>query len=163
MTTCPDERILAVDGGTRRVGLALGHRGLGLATPHSVIERNPGAAGLVDLVRRVADLAAEEDVDRIVVGLPLNMDGSEGPAARAARELGRALEGATGRPVTMVDERLTSEAAQERARASGWTPRSGRPIDDVAAAVLLESWFLDERTGAAAARHPRDEDETHDD
>lgn len=160
MTIPPDERVLAVDGGSRRVGLAVGSRATGFASPLAVLDRQSGPEGLAALLGRIARVVVEEGASRIVVGLPLNMDGTEGPAAREARVLGREIERAAGRPVLMVDERLTSEAAMERARRSGWTPKSGRPIDHMAAAVLLESWFADEtareaRGAADAARNDR--------
>ena len=156
MTTSPDERLLAVNGGEKRVGLAVGSRSAGLAAPLRIVERKPGPRGLAELIGELARVADEESVNRILVGLPLNMDGSEGPAAAGARRLGRALEEAAGRPVILVDERLTSEAAQERARQSGWTPRSGRPIDHIAAAVLLQAWFDDERALQAREAALRD-------
>lgn len=158
MTTSPDERILAVDGGSRRVGLAVGSRATGFATPLAVLDRRSGPAGLADILAAIARAAEDEGVGRILIGLPLNMDGTEGPAAAEARSLGVEVERSSGRPVVLVDERLTSEAAIERARRSGWTPKSGRPIDHMAAAVLLEGWFADEaaREARGAANAARD-------
>jgi putative Holliday junction resolvase len=90
---------------------------------------------------------AERGVSRIVVGLPLNMDGTEGPSARAARTFAEHLGMATGVEVEMFDERLTSVEAEERLRSAS-TSRSGRKAarDAVAAAVILEGWLESRRT-----------------
>ncbi len=81
-------------------------------------------------------------IDRVVVGLPINMDGSEGPMARAARAFAERLRLATGLEVEFQDERLSSFEARERlARVAGSGARKKRPVDAVAAAVILESWL----------------------
>jgi putative holliday junction resolvase len=89
---------------------------------------------------------ADRDVSLIVVGLPLNMDGTEGPSARAARAFAEHLGSATGLPVEMFDERLTSVEAEERMReasASRAVKKTAR--DAVAAAVILEGWLESRR------------------
>ncbi|HEX7880493.1 MAG TPA: Holliday junction resolvase RuvX [Candidatus Eisenbacteria bacterium] len=152
MTTRSDDRILAVDPGTKRIGLAVASVTQGMASRLAVLDVQPGASGLERAVRAVARHAAEEEATRILVGLPLHLDGREGKEARAARRLGLALAEATGLPVDFADERLTSEAAIEEARKSGWTPKSKKPIDDLAAALLLQGWLDDASARAARQR-----------
>src|SRR5688500_4118822 len=97
-------RTLAVDLGTRRVGLALSDEGGRCATPYEVLQvTTPEQAS-----DAVAKLIEKEGVERVVVGLPLNMDDTVGPQARKAVEWGRALEARTGKPVLFLDERLSS-------------------------------------------------------
>jgi putative Holliday junction resolvase len=92
------------------------------------------------LVERLADVARRQEAARIIVGLPLRLDGSSGPEARSARELAEDLRRASGLPVELVDERLTTAAA-ERAMIEGGVRRTRRreTIDQVAAALLLQS------------------------
>lgn len=101
-------RHLAVDFGTRRVGLAISDAGGSFAEPLDVLP-----AG-TDLPRRVAVLCRREGVERLVVGLPLNMDGSPSWVTREAVKLGRSLGEATGLPVVYVDERLSSFEAEDQ-------------------------------------------------
>ncbi|HEY8740260.1 MAG TPA: Holliday junction resolvase RuvX [Candidatus Dormibacteraeota bacterium] len=136
-------RILAVDPGTVRVGLALSDEGEVLATPLSTLR--PGTR----LGARVAAAAREAGAELVVVGLPRRLDGSEGPEALQARELAVAIS-AEGLGAELWDERFTSVMAEAALRQS--RPRRGRKAaadrrldtDQVAAAVLLQS-FLDSR------------------
>lgn len=156
-TTLPDDRILAIDYGTRRIGLAIGTTRDGLAVSAGIIAVDPGnPAGVVEAVALRAEL---EDANRLLLGLPLNMDGTEGPAARQARAFGRSLVERIGLPLDFLDERLTSEAARDRVRQAetdsgrrrrGRLRGTRRGIDDLAAVLLLQGWF-DE----AAARRER--------
>ncbi|HEX6548471.1 MAG TPA: Holliday junction resolvase RuvX [Candidatus Dormibacteraeota bacterium] len=140
-------RVLAVDPGTKRVGLAISDPSGVIATPLGSVPAEPSAS----LPDRLATVAREKEAARIVVGLPKRMDGSEGPEARAARGLADALRAVSGLPVQMVDERLSSAAA-ERALIAGGTRRQERRrlSDQVAAAIFLQS-YLD----AEARRHGR--------
>lgn len=108
------------------------------AYPVSTIERRSLARDL----EAIRALLAEHEVSRVVVGLPLNMDGTAGPQARAAEEFARQLHDVSGIEVELFDERLTSFEAQERLKA---LPRRGkrrqRPIDAIAACVILEGWL----------------------
>ncbi len=140
-----EERILAVDFGSRRIGLAVGHVALSQAVPLETLHLDAGGAAPE---AQVADIARREGVSRILLGLPLNMDGTEGRAARRTRAFGRRLETAAGLALFFVDERLTSEAARDLSRAG--RARKGRAIDDLAAVILMESWMADE-----AARRAR--------
>ena len=129
-------RVLAVDPGSKRVGIAVSDPTGTIAQALPTVAAEPHDT----LPSRLAALAKEKDAARIVVGLPRRMDGSFGPEAKAARELAAALRDASGLPVVLVDERLTTAAA-ERAMISGGVRRAKRrlAIDGVAAALLLQS------------------------
>jgi len=128
------ERILAVDYGRVRLGLAVSDA-LGLAShPLPALRR---AALEADLAALRA-LVAEREVRRLVIGLPLNMDGSEGPMAAEARAFGAWLGAATGLPVAYEDERLSTDEAEEFLRGAGLRPSERKKLrDSVAAAVIL--------------------------
>ena len=132
-------RILGVDYGTRRTGLAVGDEELRVASPLEVIEARDRQA----LAETIARLAQQEGVDRIVVGLPLNMDGSEGPMAAACRALADELHHLTGLAVDLFDERLTTHAAEGRLAGHGFTQRQRRRRVDALAAMLLLQSYLD--------------------
>src|SRR5580700_4054407 len=102
-------RTLAIDYGQRRIGLAISDSGGKLATPLQVLNVNSQA----NAIQAIAQLAKKEDVQRIVVGLPLNMDGTTGPAAKSTMEFGRTLAAQTQREVLFVDERLSSFEAEQ--------------------------------------------------
>ena len=137
-------RTLAVDLGARRVGLAMSDEGGRFATPYEVLQvSSPEQAS--DAVLRVV---AREGVERLVVGLPLNMDDSAGPQARQAAEWGRAIAARSGKPVVFVDERLSSFDAEQqiidRKRGGERITRQRRKeqLDAIAAATFLQA-FLD--------------------
>jgi putative Holliday junction resolvase len=137
-------RTLAVDLGTRRVGLALSDEGGRLATPYEVVQvTSPEQAA--EAVVRVIE---KEGVERLVVGLPLNMDDSVGPQARKTVEWGRALESRSGKPVVFVDERLSSFDAEQQLidRKRGGEKitrqRKKEQLDAIAAATFMQA-FLD--------------------
>ena len=126
-------RLLAVDLGSKRIGLAVsaGTLALPLCT---VARRNDREA-----VDAIAAVAREEGVTGLVVGEPLRLDGSRGDAAERARAFAAKLARASGLPCTLVDERLTSRAAEDRLRAAGVDPRRHpERVDQVAAQILLE-------------------------
>lgn len=128
------DRILAIDYGRRRHGLAVSDA-LGMAShPLPALQRRTPEADLAAL----RGLAAERDVRRLVVGLPLNMDGSEGPMAAEARAFGAWLGTALGLPVLYEDERLSTDEAEEFLRGAGLRPSDRKRLrDSVAAAVIL--------------------------
>jgi putative Holliday junction resolvase len=137
-------RVLGIDPGLKRVGLALGDERDGLASPHKTLERKDDASLLRALLRELVEL----EIGKVVLGLPLRMNGLEGPEARRARSLGDALA-KQGVAVVMWDERLTTVAAERQLRASG--VRAGKKkslIDQAAATVLLQS-YLDARRSAS--------------
>ena len=134
---------LAVDYGTRRVGLAVADP-LGVAvTPLEVAQVTTPAQAVAAAARAADDRGA----GRVVVGLPLNMDGSEGPSAAAVREFARDLAAACGLPIVLVDERLSSFEAEsrliERKRGGERMTRKSkkRRLDAAAAAVILEGYL----------------------
>src|ERR1700724_3434751 len=106
---------MAVDPGTKHVGLALSDPTGTVATPLPPLPAAPAET----LVARLAALAAEQGAERLAGGLPRNMDGSAGEGAHAARMLARELGRATGLKVDLVDERLSSVAAERALVASG--------------------------------------------
>lgn len=142
MTASPSKRYLAVDLGGKRTGLAVGDDATRIATPVDVLEVPPGPR-LIEAIRRAI---AEHGPDAIVIGLPLNMDGSEGEAAKQVRAFGAALAEATSLPTEFHDERLTSRAAE--LDLAGLYTRKGkkRRLDAVAAARIL-SGYLARETG----------------
>lgn len=138
-------RIMALDFGEKNIGVAL-------SDPLGVT-----ASGLVTLKREsikkdllaIHTLVEDYRVEQVIMGLPLNMDGSKGPAAREAEAFARRLKGRVRVPVLMWDERL-STAAAERSLLEGDVSRRdrGRVIDRVAAAIFLQS-YLDARNSKA--------------
>ncbi len=128
-------RVLALDPGTRRIGVAVSDPLRISAHPLEVIEADGS-------LQRIADLAAEYDPDVIVVGLPVGLDGREGVAAGRARRLGSDVAGRTGRPVVYVDERFTTATAERTMIEAGAKRRARRAsIDKVAATIILEQYL----------------------
>lgn len=133
-------RVLALDPGTRRIGVARSDPGGVIAHPYGTLD-----ATAADLDDRLRALARESGAERIVVGLPVGMNGSEGRAAEAARAFARRVEEATGLPVDLHDERLTTVSAERVLLEAGLRRERRRAVRDrVAAAVLLQS-YLDGR------------------
>jgi putative Holliday junction resolvase len=131
-------RYLGVDLGRARIGLALADDVLRLARPLRVVTRRSEAADLA----AVCGAAREYEVGRAVLGLPLNMDGSEGPSARLSRAFAPKLEVALGVPVELFDERLSTFEAETRLRDRGLSVREARArVDAEAAAVILQGWL----------------------
>jgi putative Holliday junction resolvase len=134
-------RILGVDLGTRRIGLAVSDPSGTLASPHAVIERS----GDDDADRRAIVAAAREvEADRIVVGLPLSLSGKRGPAAKAAIAETERLQAVAGSDIAveLFDERLTTVIAQRDLVAAGMRRADRRKVvDKVAAAVMLQSYL----------------------
>jgi putative Holliday junction resolvase len=140
-------RILAVDFGTRRIGLAVCNPEETLVVGAGVIERRKGD----DPVPAVAAAAREREAERVVVGLPLNMDGSYGMKAAEAKSFSERLREELKIPVLLHDERLSSAAAEERLRGVDEMTRSRKRLhtNQVAAQVILES-YLSGRDGKKA-------------
>ena len=137
----PLVRYLGIDLGRARIGLALADDVLRAARPLRTVERRGEAADL----GAIGAVAGEYEVARAVVGLPLNMDGTEGASARLARSFAPRLAAALGVPVDLFDERLSTFEAQDRLRARGVSARDMKALVDAeAAAVILQGW-LDER------------------
>lgn len=129
-------RVLAVDPGSKRVGLAISDPTGTIAQPLTTIAAEPRQT----LPERLAELARKHDVSLIVLGLPRRMDGSSGPEAKAARELATEIRAASRLRVELFDERLTTAAAEKELLAGGMRRDKRRAnIDQVAAALLLQS------------------------
>ena len=131
-------RILAVDWGERRIGLAvsdpLGILAIGLPTLE--------IRGEAEAVARVADTIREVEADAVVVGLPLTLAGRKGDAALAAERFAQRIQEATGVSVSLYDERLTSAIAQRRLHETGTRTRGRKgKLDQGAAVALLEGWL----------------------
>ena len=136
--------LLAFDYGSRRIGVAVGQSLTCTATPlETLVARRSGPdwEGLGRLVDRWEPQA-------MVVGLPLNMDGSEQHVTRLARRFGRQLEERFEVPVHLVDERLSTREARSRLACAG---RSAAAADPVAAQVILEGWFSRSAAGGEGA------------
>jgi putative holliday junction resolvase len=140
--TLPDGPLLAVDPGTKRVGIAASTI-LGTVHPVGFLDAEPRDA----MLRNLGALARDRDCVGIIVGLPINMDGSEGPAAKAARELGALVAESTGLPVDFSDERLTSHAAEIALGPMELTRKKKKGRTDAVAAALLLQSYLSERKG----------------
>ncbi len=137
--------IAALDLGKRRIGIAIADND-GLAVhPIGALERRSVIRDLESIRARLVEF----DVAQVVVGLPLNMDGSAGPPARAAVAFATRLREASGLPVDLFDERLTSFEAEERLKElPGRRARDKGTIDAVAASIILEGWLNHRRSGA---------------
>ncbi|MEO0324720.1 MAG: Holliday junction resolvase RuvX [Myxococcota bacterium] len=133
-------RAVGIDPGRRRVGIAVQDDAGGtLALPHATVERGNDEA---DAVRKVSAALAAVEVSVLVVGWPLRLDGSEGAEARRARAFAGALAKAVGAPVEMLDERLTTVAAERALGALGVRGQARRRVvDEAAAALLLQGWL----------------------
>lgn len=132
-------RALAVDWGTVRIGLATCDPEGILASPYGTIEQ---VRDLAAVRRRIAEIVADEEVRVVVVGHPLSLDGSRGPAALAVEAQAAALAEVLPVPVVLHDERLTTVTAHRLLAASGIDGRGRRRVvDRAAAAVLLQTWL----------------------
>jgi putative Holliday junction resolvase len=131
-------RYLGLDLGRARIGLALADDVLRTARPLSVVRHRTREADLAS----IAAALREWEVGTAVVGLPLNMDGSEGASARYARAFAEELARATGVAVELFDERLSTFEAESRLREQGLSSRELRGrVDAEAAAVILQGWL----------------------
>lgn len=133
-------RYLAIDLGEKRTGLAIGDDAVRVASPLSVIETSDANKRL----ERICDAVEEHDPGAVVIGLPLNMDGSEGEAAARVRAFGELLAGRVNLPIHYADERLSSEAANDRMSQSGLTHAQKKSRRDALAAAAFLQPFLDD-------------------
>lgn len=132
-------RILALDLGEKRIGVALSDETRLLASSHSVIQRSSRKADFA----AIADIVGKKGVTQLLVGLPLQMDGSDGPIARWVRDYAAHLAGEVGLPYVLWDESFTTKQAQASMRRRGKKAKQQRQwVDAVAAAFILQS-FLD--------------------
>jgi putative Holliday junction resolvase len=160
ITTDPDElaplltwrsRLLGLDLGASTIGLATGTLDVGIATPLTTIRRTrfrQDAANLMALVAR-------ENIAALVLGLPLNMDGSEGSRAQSTRAFVRNLAPFAPPPILLFDERLTSAAANDGMKEAGLSRRNREAMIDAAAAAIILQDALN-RLRSAATIKPAD-------
>jgi len=131
-------RYLAIDHGQKRTGLAISDASETLVSPHSVIE----TANEEELLRRISDVLDAEEIDAVVVGLPVNMDGTEGARVRQVRQFVLTLQQRTNKPVHLHDERLSSFEAEHLAGDLELTRKKKKKrLDAIAAAAILRSFF----------------------
>jgi putative Holliday junction resolvase len=156
-------RYLAIDLGDKRTGIATGDATTRIASPVAVLDipaaERQGQALMDAIVRTIADFWTPRDPGELVVGLPINMDGTEGPAAKKARDIARVLGERTKRRVHLFDERLTSAEADWRMAQSGLTHAQKKARRDaIAAAAILEGFLnsLSNPTSDAAPPPPSD-------
>jgi len=129
-------RYLAIDYGTKRTGLAICDRAETIASPLTVI------LGQKELLKKISEVVEKEDIDAVVLGLPLNMDGSEGPQTKLVLKFGRRLQNCLKIPVLLQDERLSSFGAEEKLTSAKYTRgKRKKRLDAVAAAEILESFL----------------------
>lgn len=130
--------LLAFDYGTRNIGLAYGQSITGTASELPAIRARDGVPDWV----QVESLLKEWQPDGLLVGLPLNMDGTESELAARARKFANRLHGRFGLPVTLWDERLSTREAKMEARERGHGGHfKSDPIDSIAARLILEGYF----------------------
>ena len=132
-------RYLAIDYGIKRIGLAICDAGETIVSPVAVLE------GQKDLVKKIADVVKTEGVGAIVLGLPLNMDDSEGTQARLVLKFAEQLKEHLDIPIHLQDERLSSFGAEDRLAPADFTRGKKRKrLDAIAAAEFLEA-FLEQK------------------
>lgn len=139
-------RILGLDVGDRRIGLAISDPNGQVAVPLRTLKR----AAQDGAVEAIAALVAEENVEAIVVGLPLRLDGSAGSQAESVKEFVRKLLPAVNVPVTLWDERLSTVQAEQLLRRGGPGSRKGKAEQDALAAAIILQGYLDSRPGKQA-------------
>lgn len=150
MTGSGTGRVVALDLGERRIGVAVCDPDGTMAFPYSTIDRS---GDMARDHREVAATVAEAGAVRVVVGLPLSMSGARGPAAVAAEREVEELRKALPVPVDLLDERLTTVSAARSLRAAGVDSRKQRKggrIDQEAATVLLQAWLDRQRAGTTS-------------
>ncbi|NLI15055.1 MAG: Holliday junction resolvase RuvX [candidate division Zixibacteria bacterium] len=130
-------RIMGLDLGDVRVGIAISDESRFLASGYGFVEYR----GYNDLIKKIINIARKEEVDKIVVGLPLNMDGSKGPQAAKAEKIALLLKQKSGLAANLIDERLSTVEASRQLHAGGKKAQKGL-VDMVSATVILQA-FLD--------------------
>lgn len=135
-------RYLSIDLGDKRTGLAVGDDDSGVISPVDVLEVARGDRLLEALLKAIK----QHEPNELVIGLPINMDGSEGPAAKSVREFGGQLQPRSGLPVHFQDERLSSFAADQRMSQSGRTHKQKKQLRDALAAAEILRDFFEQRS-----------------
>lgn len=147
-------QILGIDYGTKRIGLAIGDPVTQTASPLQTLQ----ATGQPDAdAQRVCDRSRDYDIATIVVGLPLNMDGTEGEQARLTRRFGDRLALHTGTTIHYQDERLSSATARENIQPAALTRKKRKArLDGIAAQVILQDYLAELTEPESAPAYPPD-------
>lgn len=136
--------VMAFDYGLRQIGVAVGNTELGTSRPLTVLRARDGVPDWIEL----GQLVGEWQPDLLVVGDPLNMDGSESELSLRARKFARRLEGRLGIATTLTDERLSSFEAKQQQRARGHRGNyRDKPVDSHAAELILQTWLDESGSG----------------
>ncbi len=131
-------RKMGVDYGDKRIGIALTDALCIISSPYEVYQNH----GEEDALKHLDKIIKENDVDEVAMGLPLNMDGSEGERALIHKEFGKKLENYSGVKVYFIDERLTSAEAEELLISSGVRREKRKElIDKIAAQIILQTFI----------------------
>lgn len=141
---------IGLDFGARRIGIAVSDADCAFAFPAGILERRDPERDIA----RLTELARERGATRFVIGLPLHMNGREGPEAAATRRFAERLAAHSGLPVEWIDERWTSREAaraQEPAPRASRGKRKRRDLDDLAATLILRAWIDARRAAAGTA------------
>jgi putative Holliday junction resolvase len=145
-------RVMALDFGTKAIGVALSDELQVTVRPLTTLRRHQ--LKFAEVLERIATLATEHEVETLVVGLPLNMDGTRGPAASRVESFVAQLRQYVRIPIVLLDERLTSFEAEQLLREMGVGERERRAKSDEYAALLILRDYLasaaDKRNSAAA-------------
>ncbi len=129
-------RVLGIDHGDVRIGIAMSDETAFLASPLTTVQNSKSAAD------EIAALIAEHQVEKVIIGLPLNMDGSAGPATEKVRKFAVKLAKKTDIPILENDERLTTVTAHHNLREAGLDGKQRKGVVDMAAAqVILQDWL----------------------
>jgi len=131
----PEARLLGLDVGTKTIGLALSDVTRSIATPYETLRRTKFTAD----AQLLAAIVTKEGVGGLVIGLPINLDGSEGPRAQSTRAFARNLAGHVSLPMAFWDERLSTAAVERHLiEADASRKRRAEVIDRMAAAYILQ-------------------------
>jgi len=131
------KKVIGIDFGEARIGIAIGDEELKVAVPLTTIDAKK--AEPIEALRKIIE---EHDVNKAVVGLPLGLSGKEGRLAALARNFARRIREEIGIEVEMVDERFTSVMAERSVRSLGMKPsRQKKKVDMIAATLILQSYF----------------------
>ncbi|MCI0777606.1 MAG: Holliday junction resolvase RuvX [Chloroflexi bacterium] len=136
------ERILGLDVGERRIGVAISTPEAGLAIPLRIIDVLDRESD----VRSIVELARSENASLVIVGHPISMDGTVGPQARKIEAFAKTLQEKGGLKVELYDERLSTAQARRAPSSAG---KRRAPVDDVAASIILQSYLDSQRAGQA--------------
>jgi putative holliday junction resolvase len=132
-------RYLAIDYGAKRTGLAVADDAHAIASPLEVIDSHSLR------ISRIIEVIKSQQIDALVIGLPLNMDGTEGKQSKTVRQFAKEIKKQIDIPIHFQDERLSSFDAEQKLAALGLTRKKKKKhLDAVAAAAILQS-FLDEK------------------